>query len=96
MEKLAFERPVVVFCSGIQSLVFVILLHSVMSNTQPVGLGYSLGLGVAFGMFLSIFNLTLCSGFGSNAKVFQVCRYGTLLPLIVVAALFIIGAAASK
>ena len=93
MEKLSFERLVIVFCSGIQSLIFVILLHSIMSNTLPVGLGYSLGFGTGIATFLSFVNLTLCSAFGSNEKVFQMCRFGTLLPMIIFGALFVIGAA---
>lgn len=93
MEKLATERLIVVIGSGIQSLVFAILIHSIMSNTLPVGPAFYLGMGTGFATFLSFFNLTLCSAFGSNERVLLVCKFFMLLPLIIFAILFLIGGA---
>ncbi len=93
MEKSSSERLFVVVCSGMQSLVFMILVHSIMSNSLPEGLGKSLALGAGIGSAIAYFNLTLCSAFGSNDRVLKFCRLTTLLPLIIFGALFVIGAA---
>ena len=92
MKESSFERGLVAACSGIQSLVFIILVHSIMSNTLPVGLGQSLALGSGIGSAVAFLNLTLCSVFGSNDKILKFCRFTALVPLIIFGALFVIGA----
>ncbi|MCA9200930.1 MAG: hypothetical protein KDA87_25500 [Planctomycetales bacterium] len=92
MKESSFDRGLVAACSGIQSLVFIILLHSIMSNSLPVGLGQSLALGSGIGSAVAFLNLTLCSVFGTNDKILKVCRFTALVPLIIFGALFVIGA----
>jgi amino acid permease len=58
-----------------------------------VGPAFYLGMGTGFATFLSFFNLTLCSAFGSNERVLLVCKFFMLLPLIIFAILFLIGGA---
>ncbi|MEY4568123.1 MAG: hypothetical protein RLY14_3093 [Planctomycetota bacterium] len=93
MNSPSLERLIVVVCSGMQSLIFAVFVHSIMSNSQPIGLGYWLGLGSGLASFLAFSNLTTCAAFGANERVLKFCRFTTLLPLIIFGALFAIGSA---
>lgn len=91
MNQLALDRFVITLGSGIQSLVCAILVHSIMSNTLPVGLGYYLGLGSRLASFFSFLTCTLCSAFGASERVVFVCKLLMLLPLLIFAGLFVVG-----
>lgn len=93
MNHLVVDRSLIAVGSGIQSLVFAILIHSIMSNTLPVGLGYWLGLGTGVASLLSVLTCTVCSAFGASEKVVVACKVLMLLPLIIFAGLFLVGGA---
>lgn len=90
------NRAAILICAGFQAIVSAILLHSVMSNMAPVGIGFAFGLGSGLSTFAAFGTMTLCAAFGSSPRVVTVCKFLMLVPCLIFGLMLLSSAASAN